>query len=401
MDSSQSTQEHRKLMGMHIPQLLTPEEPTADSFVQSKAVQPIHPASPPASPNFRSISTEAGFSHPDEVLYPDNTDTTTANDEQPLFEASNDSWDSIDRQNSPQTETSLLIATPSPRNSPVRDPEQLPDADAAVVEQPLKKQRPPVGPVALYNTYGLDYYRYVMAQNEEFVRRRRQLPKPITGARASDRDQYTQKVLLSLSRTRIEKPKVSAQAAAKPKAPRAAPHKATRSNASAPSAASPVVKNDSPVKRHRKSRSTPDAKIADTNTPKARTRNPPSKKVEGIEQDWREIMDFSPPIESLTTKFQAHWPNTNRMNLDDDPDREHLHPQELEVASMLRLRCAQYLANKRRIFAGRLTALQEGKDFNKTSAQNVTSIDVNKASQLWNAFNSVGWFDEKHFSRYL
>ena len=103
----------------------------------------------------------------------------------------------------------------------------------------------------------------------------------------------------------------------------------------------------------------------------------------------------------MSKKMTASWTNGNPLNLDNDPEREHLHPQELVVASVLRLHCNSYLANKRRIFAARYQALLDGKDFNKTSAQVSAKIDVNKSSKLWEAFDSVGWFDKTWFEKYL
>lgn len=100
-------------------------------------------------------------------------------------------------------------------------------------------------------------------------------------------------------------------------------------------------------------------------------------------------------------ELNVNWTNSSALNLDNDPDRLHLHPQELKVASKLRLHGNEYLLNKRRIFAAKLKSLQEGTAFNKTSAQNATSVDVNKASRLWSAFDSVGWFDEAWFKQWL
>ena len=110
---------------------------------------------------------------------------------------------------------------------------------------------------------------------------------------------------------------------------------------------------------------------------------------------WHELQEVLTP---------EHLPNQiefDRLDLDKDPDRELLHPQELAVAAKLRLSCAQYLTNKRKIFRARLQTLKDGKNFTKTAAQGACAIDVNKASQLWDAFNRVGWFDEKWYAAHL
>lgn len=78
-----------------------------------------------------------------------------------------------------------------------------------------------------------------------------------------------------------------------------------------------------------------------------------------------------------------------------------LHPYELDLASTLRMSCANYLLSKRRIFQGVLDVAKRQKSFIKTDAQNVCSIDVNKASRLWEAFDNVGWFDMKYFKQHM
>jgi hypothetical protein len=39
--------------------------------------------------------------------------------------------------------------------------------------------------------------------------------------------------------------------------------------------------------------------------------------------------------------------------------------------------------------------------FKRTNSQQTCNIDVNKASKLWEAFDKVGWFEERHFSGVL
>lgn len=71
-----------------------------------------------------------------------------------------------------------------------------------------------------------------------------------------------------------------------------------------------------------------------------------------------------------------------------------LHPDEQKLASNLRLDPATYLTSKRRIFVARLRHFHEQRPFRKTHAQTACKIDVNKASKLHVAFESVGWFDD-------
>ena len=48
-----------------------------------------------------------------------------------------------------------------------------------------------------------------------------------------------------------------------------------------------------------------------------------------------------------------------------------------------------------------MQAYKDGKNFTKTAAQGVCAIDVNKASQLWDAFQKVGWFEEHWYEKYM
>lgn len=395
-------------MNMHVPQLLTPEEPLADSF-SHKAPLPQHTPSvpsPPASPEFDAYTAESTFRRGDQLLYPDHTTFDSFSAEKPLFDG-DDRRATPDDEPSPATESTLSVATPaaaSQQDSPFHKSDDLPKPISA---GPREDRPTPVGPIALAQTYGLDYYRYMLAQSEEHRAKKmaqRQLP-PLNATRSLARDQYTAKVVSSLGRSaRIEKPKPSSVGPAKVKVAKAAPPRvSTRSDASIV-----VPKSESSAKRSRRQTSTPDASLAgfpQAAQPKPRTRAAPTKKIDDKDaSEWQEIPDRCPPISSLDgtgKKLTVQWTNANALDLSNDPDRHHLHPQEFEVAQVLRLRCNQYLANKRRIFAAKVAALQEGKEYNKTSAQTSTKIDVNKASRLWIAFDNVGWFDEKWFQQYL
>ncbi|TRX96331.1 hypothetical protein FHL15_002603 [Xylaria flabelliformis] len=124
------------------------------------------------------------------------------------------------------------------------------------------------------------------------------------------------------------------------------------------------------------------------------------------DDDFNQIPDLSPPLDSLDDKegiigsLKVEW-KTGTMDLSKDPNRHLLHPEEIILASSLRLTCAVYLTSKRRIFVQRLQCLQKGKEFRKTDAQQACKIDVNKASKLWTAFDKLGWLDRAWVSKYL
>lgn len=184
---------------------------------------------------------------------------------------------------------------------------------------------------------------------------------------------------------RVTKPKEHLKAkpiAVKPKLPRVS------------TAASPVAKSlKTPMsKRERQSASV---------EPQARKRAPPSKPV--VQDNWLEISDYSPPTEtldSMTMRLRVHWKGVAN-DLSSDPEIKHLHPQEVEIAQELKLPANQYLANKRRIFEARLKSIRERKNFTKTAAQQACNIDVNKTSQLYEAYEKVGWFEESNFKQWL
>ncbi|QIX01864.1 hypothetical protein AMS68_007381 [Peltaster fructicola] len=167
---------------------------------------------------------------------------------------------------------------------------------------------------------------------------------------------------------------------AKPKVPRVS------------TVASPVAKTIKTPKRERQTASA---------EPQARKRAPPSKLV--VVDNWLEIADYSPPtqtLDSMSNRLRVHWKGVPN-DLRTDPEIRHLHPQEVEIAQELKLPANQYLANKRRIFEARLKSIRERKNFTKTAAQQACNIDVNKTSQLYEAYEKVGWFDESNFKQWL
>lgn len=121
------------------------------------------------------------------------------------------------------------------------------------------------------------------------------------------------------------------------------------------------------------------------------------------DKDFASLEDLSPPLNTLPLRansLKVDWKG-NALDLRNDPHRHLLHPDELTLASSLRLDCATYLTSKRRIFISRLECAKRGKEFRKTDAQQACKIDVNKASKLWQAFDKVGWLDLKWVQGYL
>ncbi|KAK0669254.1 hypothetical protein QBC41DRAFT_110375 [Cercophora samala] len=128
-------------------------------------------------------------------------------------------------------------------------------------------------------------------------------------------------------------------------------------------------------------------------TPEPRMRNAAPNRED---KDFEALEDLSPPLDSLPqgrpNSLKVEWKG-NALDLSNDPHRHLLHPDELILASNLRLDCATYLTSKRRIFLRRRECAMIGKEFRKTDAQQACKIDVNKASKLWQAYDKVGWLN--------
>jgi len=135
---------------------------------------------------------------------------------------------------------------------------------------------------------------------------------------------------------------------------------------------------------------------------KAKRRVSHSTPVTREDMDFKILPDYSPSIASMAPgkNLKVEWKG-HPLDLGADPDHNLLDDAELYLASTLRLTCAQYLFAKRKIFERYIELAKLGRDFNKTSAQSVCKIDVNKASKLWTAFDKVGWFDRRHFVKYM
>lgn len=127
------------------------------------------------------------------------------------------------------------------------------------------------------------------------------------------------------------------------------------------------------------------------------------KKTKFNDEDFNAIEDLCPPLSSLPTKHNSlkiDWKGPP-MDLSHDPHVGLLHPDEVQLASILRLTCAMYLTSKRRIFIKKLETLRIGKEFRKTDSQQACKIDVNKASKLWSAFHKVGWLENHWVEKWM
>jgi hypothetical protein len=136
-------------------------------------------------------------------------------------------------------------------------------------------------------------------------------------------------------------------------------------------------------------------RVSSTPEPRVRTVAPNRE-----DKDFNSIRDYSPPLGSLGNKsLKVDWKG-NPLDLSKDPHAHLLHPEELKLAANLRLDCATYLTSKRRIFESRRNCFMRTppKPFRKTDAQQACKIDVNKASKLWTAYDSVGWLDDRWVS---
>lgn len=74
-----------------------------------------------------------------------------------------------------------------------------------------------------------------------------------------------------------------------------------------------------------------------------------------------------------------------------------LHPAERQLAIKCGLSGWKYAAQKRRIFKAIWKRKKFGLEVKRTHAQEACSIDVNKASSMLEAWQSVGWDDPKHY----
>ena len=381
--------------------LWTPPENTVDSFSKDDTTAPVtewqnklpplQARTPPASPtnnSLPSIASATGFSTQDSPLFPERR-TDRARSQTPLFET--------DRSQSPQRAQSAPSSGDDGAAGSMSDlRSHLPAintiAASALTDKPSSSEIFPAILGVRTPRDALSYWYSRLGELADMRKATSKLPSPKTSS-SPERDWLSKSQLRRVSKpTGISKSRTVPKSVSRPKAPTAASH--------------PVEKASPPRRRTPKVRTYSD--FVDSAFPQQQQqvkhkRAPPSKKVESDNVSWSELPNFAPStstLESNAKSLKATW-HGNPVDLSSDPDRIHLHPQELAVAATLRLSCAQYLSNKRKIFQGRLQALKDGKNFTKTAAQGACSIDVNKASQLWEAFERVGWFKESWFEQYL
>lgn len=125
------------------------------------------------------------------------------------------------------------------------------------------------------------------------------------------------------------------------------------------------------------------------------------------DENYKDFQAFPPPTSMKNPEKAAHqvrdFPGSSN-DLSDDPEYHLLEPAELIVAKKLSLTCAKYLLTRGQIIRGHvelLTAGKKGENWNKTAAQKVCNIDVNKASCLFQFFKDIDWFEKKHYKHLL
>ncbi|KAG8526333.1 uncharacterized protein KY384_000326 [Bacidia gigantensis] len=166
----------------------------------------------------------------------------------------------------------------------------------------------------------------------------------------------------------------------------------------------PITPKSTAPRVKRTPKNSPQYKMLDYE-PKGRSTTPRQtgqKKEPDI--NYNAFKDYAPPPD--TVDIDHHFPvdtikHPTPLDLSNDPDRHLLREPEFRLASAIRLPVAQYLTQKRRIFQGRVEALQRGQEvFRKTNAQQACKVDVNKASTMWSGWEAVGWFDKHWFEQY-
>jgi len=106
----------------------------------------------------------------------------------------------------------------------------------------------------------------------------------------------------------------------------------------------------------------------------------------------------------LITKPTAMW-----SDMSNDPERSLLSEAEITLCRVLNLTGCKYLLARGQIVRGyvnnQLDADEKKRkpveNWNKTAAQKVCNIDVNKASHLFAFFTKVGWFERHHYPTHL
>ncbi|KAK3614575.1 hypothetical protein LTR56_027161 [Elasticomyces elasticus] len=371
--------------------LITPQEQTYDSFSQGEQKsEHVHTVSLPISPEqetaLRTFTPTSSHQVQDELLFPDNSHSESS--QAPLFESQGE-------QSEEDTTT-----TP-PTTSTVRLPQ-------------IVYVRGTLLPIKDTKEAAFNYWKDVMASNDRTRAVQRSAGMiPLPAPRKSSvppLDQESEDMLRSLTRPAgITKRRSPPRAVITPRLIEAhmsrvaTPEPTTEpvTTPATPPAPTPARRSRTPKPRTQSEFYT-DAFPGDDD--KKHKRAAPSKQTASKEEDllWHKMDDFCPPVSVLSpsNRLKAIW-GTGGLPIENETDYNELHPMEVDLVATLRLKPVQYLANKRRIFAGKVNALKENKDFRKTNAQNVCNIDVNKTSRIFEAFKEVGWLDRKWFEQYL
>ncbi|KAK5109228.1 hypothetical protein LTR62_007210 [Meristemomyces frigidus] len=374
--------------------LHTPQEYLHHSFPEDKSsssskAAPSLPHSPPTSPLYRLSAPHTGVS--DEPLFPETDQEST---QQPLFE----------RQETQSSETSSSPAAVVPATRSFR-PKTLVVPGTEIEIENSK---------AAFNSL----ISHLWASNMAVRTAQRDaglLPVPIPSRVAIERDDTTSKALqrMTLASDLARPPPTRLQPTRERTVKRRRESSLPPSRPQSLSEASAVSPTPEPTpkraktvqsRRSRTPKSQSQTEFLDNAFPgdKKHKRSAPSKRVPAKEEDdkWRDLVDYCPPAtDAQYNALTASWAAGQRLDIDDQADVQELHGGEYELCRILRLKPVQYLATKRRFFVAKVQSLKDGKSFTKTAGQNSTNIDVNKASQLWMAFDRVGWFDRKHFKQ--
>ncbi|KAI1258943.1 hypothetical protein F5Y18DRAFT_433843 [Xylariaceae sp. FL1019] len=364
---------------LDISNLMSPPEVRYDSFSHSSIPKPIDstlsavrqlpvpypPLSPPISPavktddNFLSGDMSPSAHVKDPILYPTH-DTAVSPPQQPLFapEELNDSTQIVNDHVSARP-TEIFKGTTPPKQD---------DYELALY---FKSQL-----MAVY-----------LKDPKSWLKRERALLKADNKARA----QSQRNTQFKLQPILPAKPQAIRKEAQRPK-----PAKSTKVVKQTPNKPRPIRAGPSPASTLTKALARAPSGTPD---PSPRRAAAPNR----VDVDFDALPDFCPPRDSLPPKpnsLKVDWKGTPT-DLSDDPDRHLLHPDEVLLASNLRLSCATYLTSKRRIFIRRLECLRTGKEFRRTDAQQACKIDVNKASKLWAAFEKVDWLNKSWVQQFL
>lgn len=116
-----------------------------------------------------------------------------------------------------------------------------------------------------------------------------------------------------------------------------------------------------------------------------------------------EIPDFVPSMDHITrAQFEKQIKRIGLPLLHDlksTVDADKVPESELSIVSSFNFSPQQYLENKKRFFAEKARKTYAGETFKKTDAQKACQVDVNKASKLYEVFNSFGLLDDSLFTQ--